>query len=478
MIWGQDEANRETPVAKGPIVAEFRIGSNPTRRTGIFRRAAVRGRHPRPIGTQRCRRFLAPDDVPALLGPGMTVFVAGGANEPATVLDAIRRRPAASADVTWIQSIVPGLNRFDFASLHDEARAIAFFITPETRASYRAGRIDFVPCQLRAVADLLGEGLDLDLAIVSVSAPRDGTSAQDAADFGAGLNCDFVDVVCERAGRVVAEVNSALPDPPDGPRIDARGIDFAVPVSRAPDPFPLPAPDETARAIARNVAGLVRDGDTIQTGIGSIPYAVLGALRDKNDLGLHSGILDDGVMELIERGVITGSRKTIDRGRHVTAYAIGSPALYGWLAERADVRFRPVNYTHAAGTLARIDRFVSINSALEIDLAGQVNAEMIRGAQVTGTGGSVDFMRGAASSRGGRSIVALGATAAQGKVSRIVPRLGDGNAPTALRTDVDYVVTEHGVADLRFRPERARAAALADIAAPEFRAGLRSGERR
>ena len=204
---------------------------------------------------------------------------------------------------------------------------------------------------------------------------------------------------------------------------------------------------------------------------------MLGALRDKNDLGLHSGILDDGVMELVERGVITGARKTIDRGRHVTAYAMGTPDLYGWLGERADVRFRPVNYTHGAGVLARIDRFVSINSALEIDLAGQVNAEMIRGAQVTGTGGSVDFMRGAAGSRGGRSIVALGATAAGGKVSRIVPRLGDGNAATALRTDVDYVVTEHGVADLRFRPERARAAALAQIAAPEFRDELRAAGR-
>jgi len=417
--------------------------------------------------------FISPDDVPGLLAPGMTVFVAGGANEPATVLDAIRRRPAASAGVTWIQSIVPGLNRFDFSSLHDEARAIAFFITPETRASYRAGRIDFVPCQLRAVADLLGEGLDLDLAILSVSAPRDGGPAEDAADFGAGLNCDFVDVVVDRARRVVAEVNDALPDPPDGPRIEARGIDFAVPVSRPPDPFPLPEPDETARAIARNVAGLIRDGDTIQTGIGSIPYAVLGALEEKNDLGLHSGILDDGVMELVERGVITGSRKTIDRGRHVTAYAMGTPALYAWLGERADVRFRPVNYTHGAGTLARIERFVSINSALEIDLGGQVNAEMIRGVQVTGTGGSVDFMRGAAGSRGGRSIVALGATAARGKVSRIVPRLAGGNAPTALRTDVDYVVTEHGVADLRFRAERARAAALSEIAAPEFRDELR-----
>ena len=243
---------------------------------------------------------------------------------------------------------MPGLNRFDFSSLDDESRALAFFITPETRASYRAGRVDFIPCQLRAVADLLEEGLDIDLALMSVSAPRVG-GWEDAPDFGSGLNADYVDVVFDRARRVVAEVNEALPDPPDGPRIAARDIDFAVPVRRPPDAFPLPETDGTARAIARNVATLVRDGDTIQTGIGSIPYAVLGALREKNDLGLHSGILDDGVMELVERGVVNGSRKTIDRGRHVTAYAIGSPDLYDWLGEREDVRFRPVNYTMGRG---------------------------------------------------------------------------------------------------------------------------------
>ncbi len=418
---------------------------------------------------------IAPDDVPALLRPGMTVFVAGGPNEPLTVLDAIRRRPTASAGVTWIQSIVPGLNRFDFCSLHDDARALAFFVTPQTRASHRAGKLEFIPCQLRAAADLLAEGIDIDLALVSVAAPpAAGGAVPDDGDagFSTGLNSDFTDVVFTRARRVVAEVNAAFPAPRDAPRIAARDIDFAVPVRRDPEPLPLPEPDDTARAIARNVAELVRDGDTVQTGIGSIPFAVLGALGEKNDLGLHSGILDDGAMELVERGVVTGAYKTIDRGRHVAAYAIGSPALYAWVGEHPGVRLRPVNYTHGAAVLARIERFVSINSALEVDLAGQVNAEMLDGRQVAGTGGAVDFMRGAAASRGGRSIVALNATAAGGKVSRIVPRLGDGNAPTALRTDIDYVVTEYGAAHLRHASEGARAAALAGIAAPAFRDGL------
>lgn len=407
----------------------------------------------------------------------MTVFVAGGANEPLMLLDAVRAQPRAAAGVNWVQSIVPGLNRFDFCSLDETARATAFFITAETRASHDAGRIDLIPCQLRAVADLIREGLDIDLALMSVAAPagtEDADALADATTFNAGPTCDFVDVVFERARRVVVEVNAALPAPADGCLVDAKHIDLAVPVDRPPPPFPVPEPDETMRAIAREVAMLVRDGDTIQTGIGSLPYAVLSALHEKNDLGLHSGIIDDGVMELARRGVLNGARKSIDRGRHTAAYGFGSAALHDWLGECPEVMLRPVNYTHGAGVLARIERFVSINSALEVDLAGQVNAETVRGSQIAGTGGAVDFMRGAASSDGGRSIVALNATAAGGKVSRIVPRIDGGNATTALRTDIDHVVTEHGVAHLRHLPLRARAEALIEIADPGFRDELRA----
>ena len=215
----------------------------------------------------------------------------------------------------------------------------------------------------------------------------------------------------------------------------------------------------------------------MQTGIGQIPAAVLAALSERNDLGLHSGLIDPSVQALIERGVITGQAKTLDRGLHVTGAALGDTALYDWLATQAAVAFRPASHTHEISAMRQIDNFVSINSAVEVDLYGQVNAEMIGTRQVSGTGGAVDFMRGAAASNGGRSIVALLATAREGAVSRIVPALSTGTAATAARTDVDYVITEFGVAHLWGASQATRAAALIDIAAPAHRDALRDAWR-
>ena len=220
------------------------------------------------------------------------------------------------------------------------------------------------------------------------------------------------------------------------------------------------------------MASLVNDGDCIQSGIGAIPYAVMSQLSEKNDLGLHSGILDDSAQQLVERGVLTGAAKNHDRGKHVAASALGTAEFYQWAGRCPDVRLRPYSYTHGAAVLIAIENFVSINSAMEVDFHGQVNSEMIKGRQITGTGGAVDFMRGAAAARGGRSVIALTATAAGGKLSRIIPKLATENAATALRTDIDYVVTEFGVAHLRYLPLHERARALIEVAAPKFRRDL------
>ena len=187
--------------------------------------------------------------------------------------------------------------------------------------------------------------------------------------------------------------------------------------------FPATPPDAVAQQIGRRVAELVADGDCIQTGIGAIPAAILAALANKNDLGLHSGLIDDGGRALIESGVMTGRAKKIDRGLHVTGMALGSSALLDWLAQRPDVVFRGADHTHEVRVIGELSGFVSINSAVEVDLFGQVNAERVAGRQISGTGGSVDFMRAAKASPGGRSIVAMTATARGGSVSRIVPRV-------------------------------------------------------
>jgi 4-hydroxybutyrate CoA-transferase len=227
--------------------------------------------------------------------------------------------------------------------------------------------------------------------------------------------------------------------------------------------------DSAAATIGANVAALIRDGDCIQTGIGSIPAAILKALGDRNDLGLHGGLIDDGGMALIRAGNVTGTRKGVDKGLAVTGMALGSTGLYDWLAETPEVVFRGANHTHEVAVIRELDNFVSINSAVEVDLYGQVNAEVAGGRQISGTGGSVDFMRAARASRGGRSIIAMNATARGGTVSRIVPRV---ELVTALRTDVDLVVTEHGVASLKGQSVAERARRLIAIAAPEFRDGL------
>jgi 4-hydroxybutyrate CoA-transferase len=228
--------------------------------------------------------------------------------------------------------------------------------------------------------------------------------------------------------------------------------------------------DDAAQEIGRLVARLIRDGDCLQTGIGAIPAAILNQLTDKNDLGMHGGLIDDGGMRLIQQGILNGARKAIDTGRHITGMALGSDDLMQWLASEHNVVFRGANHTHEVNVIRQLDGFVSVNSAVEVDLFGQVNAEMAGGRQISGTGGSVDFMRAAKASKGGRSIVAMNATARGGSVSRIVPKV---EMVTALRTDVDTVVTEYGVAQVKDLPNAARAEAMIEIAAPQFRDQLR-----
>ncbi len=411
--------------------------------------------------------WISPDALPDLLRPAMTVYVVGGVNEPQVLIEALQAAPAASAGVTYLAQLVPGINRGDLSALHPEARIATFFATPEIGPALAAGRVDFRPMQYRAIYDYLRDDAKVDLALAQLAPPDgDGNCSQ-------GLSVDFLPAVIDQAGIVVAEINRAMPAPPGAPSVPLARVDYAVRTDRPLPAMPVLAPTEAARTIGRRIADLVQDGDCIETGIGAIPSAVLAALGDKNDLGLHSGMIADGVMELAEDGVLTGAAKTIDRGKIVTGLTLGSAALYDWAGRARELRYRGVDYTHDVGVIRRIDNFVAINSALEVDLFGQINADMLAGRQVSGTGGSVDFMRGAALASGGRSIVALTATAARGSISRIVPALAAGTAATALRTDVDYVVTEFGAARLRHLPVAARAEALIAIAAPGFREELR-----
>jgi len=406
---------------------------------------------------------LKAERLPALLARGQRIFLGGASNEPEGLLSAVAAEPDAVRDVTFIQFPLAALNLRDPSSFGEGARLETFFMAPQLEEGLAAGRVAFLPMQLRAIYDYLS-GTRIDLAFIQVARDAEGT-------LRSGPNVDFLDAVLGNAKRVVAELNHGFVAPAGCPAIAEDAIDYLVETERPLPELRAPDLDDESDAIGRIVAGLIRDGDCLQTGIGSIPAAIFTALGEKNDLGLHSGLIDDGGMRLIERGVVNGRRKTRDQGLHVTGMALGSRALFDWIAERNDVVFRSADYTHEVSILRHLRGFVSINSALEVDLFGQVNAEYAGGRQLTGTGGSVDFMRAAKAAPQGRSIIAMTATASRGSVSRIVPRV---ELVTALRTDVDLVVTEYGVADLKSAPSSARAEALIEIAAPEFRDELRA----
>lgn len=393
--------------------------------------------------------------VVGLLSPGQRIYVAGSSNEPTGMLAELSACELPE-DLHFIQFPLPGLNQFDYTSWNETASVTTFFMSSALAAGH-GSRVHYLPMQMRTTYDYLGAGVDVYLLQVAYDQDR---------NLRVGPNVDFHDSVLAQAPIVIAQLNSSFVAPAGGMLINPALIDIMF-ESDVLAPSLAPATiDDTALEIGRLVAALIRDGDCLQTGIGAIPAAILSQLNNKNDLGMHGGLIDDGGMKLIENGNLTGAHKAIDTGKHVTGMALGSKALMQWLASNRDVVFRGANHTHEVSVIRQLSGFVSVNSAVQVDLFGQVNAEMAGGRQISGTGGSVDFMRGAKASKGGRSIVAMSATARGGSVSRIVSKV---EIATALRTDVDTVVTEYGVAQIKDLPNRARAEALVHIAAPQFR---------
>jgi 4-hydroxybutyrate CoA-transferase len=408
-------------------------------------------------------RELTPAQVPDLLKPGMTVFLAGSATEPSSLIAALAARPDASRGVRYTGVLVPGVNRVDPVAWHPAARGTMFFITPDMRATFEAGRTELIPLQYCENYAYLRDRMPIDLALVGV-APPDASGR-----CSPGICNDFLPLLLERGVPIVAELNPQIPRTLGAPAAPLDSFAYTVAVDHSLIEQTAGALGPDFLAIGRHVAGLIRDGDCVQIGIGKVPAAVLNALKDHKRLGMHTGMIVDEVMMLAEAGVLTGEHKPIDKGEIVTGFALGSRALYDWCARRRDLRFEPVGYTHDVRRIAQLDRFMSINSAIEVDLFGQTNAEHVDGRQISGIGGSVDFVRGARMSNGGRSIMALGATAGGGKVSRIVGGLRADTPTTCLRSDTDTVVTEYGVAELRYKPIDARAEALIAVAAPQFR---------
>jgi acyl-CoA hydrolase/GNAT superfamily N-acetyltransferase len=346
-------------------------------------------------------------------------------------------------------------------------RANAFFIGSNVRDAVAGGFADYTPIFLSEIPALFrSRKVPLDVALVTVSPPdRHGFCSL-------GVSVDVVRAAVDTAAVVVAEVNPTMPRTHGASFIHADDIDRFVPNSNPILERPMEAPDAASLRIGAFCASLIEHGSTLQMGIGGIPNAVLSNLGSKIDLGLHTEMLSDGVIPLIEGGVITCRRKSLHPNKAVTSFCMGSRKLYDFVDDNPFFEFLPNEFTNDPFVIAKNDRMVSINSALQVDLTGQVCADSIGTRFYSGIGGQVDFIRGAARSAGGRSIIALESTAKGGTVSRIVPVLSEGAGVVTTRGDVNTVVTEHGIAELRGRTVRERALSLISVAHPDFRAEL------
>lgn len=399
---------------------------------------------------------------------GDRVVIGHACAEPQSLIEALVARAAELREVEIVHMVAMGPAKYAQPGMEKSFRHAGFFLGTSTRKAVEEGRADFTPCYFSEVPRLFRNRiLPVDVAMIQVTEP-------DADGFCSyGLSADYTQPAAESARIVIAQMNKLLPRT-GGARIPVDAITFIVEKNEPPIELPLPKIGEVERKIGEHVASLIPDGATLQLGIGAIPDAVLLLLKGKKDLGIHSEMFSDGVVELAEAGVITNCRKTLNPGKFVCTFLMGTRRLYDFVDNNPAVELAPVDYVNDVWVIGQHDDMVSINSALQVDLMGQVNAETIGSRQFSGAGGQVDFVRGASRSKGGKSIIAMPSTASGGKVSRICLELDRGAAVTTPRNDVHYVVTEFGIAELRGKSLRQRAEALIGIAHPDFREALRS----
>ncbi|SCU84417.1 Acetyl-CoA hydrolase/transferase [Cupriavidus necator] len=400
----------------------------------------------------------------ALIRPGDHIWWGQATAEPLTLTRALVEHRRAIAQGGRL-SVFVGIGQSDTLQ-PAQADVLDFFgyaASGPHRQLARAGVLDIVPSHYSHLPGLIRQGtLRADVALVQVS------PADEQGRHSLGLVHEYIPAALDRARVIIAEVNPEVPWTHGSRYLSADDIDLQVEALHPPISLDRSAPGPAEQAIARHIAGWVEDGATLQMGIGNLPEAVIAALNGHRDLGLHSGAIGDGIAALAEAGVLTNARKSIDTGVGIAGILMGSERLRRWAHRNPQLQLRETAYTHHPEVLASVDKLTAINSAIEVDLTGQVNAEVAAGVYVGAVGGAVDFLRGAARSRGGLPIVALPATAKG--ASRIVAQLsGPVSTP---RSDAGLIVTEHGVADLRGQTLSQRVRRMLDLAAPEHRADL------
>jgi 4-hydroxybutyrate CoA-transferase len=398
---------------------------------------------------------------------GDCVYIHPGCAEPEQLVKAMVARAGDLRDVKVIHILTRGIADYVLPEMSKSFRHVALFSGANVRDAVNEGRADFVPVFLSEIESLFGRGeLPIDVALIHVSPPDE----HGFCSFGVGVDTTKTAAECARI--VIAQVNPKMPRALGDSFIHLNKIHHVVEVTDDLLEFPMGEVSDTAMRMGRYIADLIEDGSTLQLGIGEIPDAVLKYLSEKKHLGIHSEMVSDGVIDLVESGVITNERKTLHAGKILAGFVLGTRRLFEFIHNNPIFEFHPSQYVNDPFVISQNEKQVSINSAIEVDLTGQVCADSIGYYFYSGIGGQVDFVRGAARSKGGKPIIALRSTARDNTASRIVPHLKEGAGVVTSRGDVHYVVTEFGVAYLHGKSVRERCKSLIEIAHPSFREEL------
>jgi acetyl-CoA hydrolase len=423
-------------------------------------------------GAASAVRWTSAADAVKAVRSGQRVYIGGGCGVPVVLAGELARRAPELRDVEIIHILTAGTSAWVTPEASSAFRVNSLFIGPNVRGAVREGRADFTPVFLSEIPRLFREGhLPIDVALIAVSPPDEHGYCSYGVEVG------VTKPAVESARVVIAEINPRMPRVWGNSFIHISRIDYCVEVDYPLPEFRQGEPAPLYSRIGRHVADLIEDGATLQMGIGAIPNAVLDYLGDKRDLGVHSEMFSDGIIDLVQRGVITGARKTLLPGKLVAGFVLGTERVYRFIHNNPIIELRTTDFTNDPFTISRNDKMVAINAALQVDLTGQVCADSIGTKFYSGVGGQADFIRGAARSKGGKPIIALPSTALGGTVSRIVSTLEPGAGVTTSRNDVHYIVTEYGVAYLYGKTVRQRAEALIAVAHPDFRAELAAAAR-
>lgn len=412
-------------------------------------------------------KLVSASDAVAEIKSGERIYISGNAATPFALMKALAARKEELKDIELVHVLLVGEDPLSSREMHGHFRHNSLFVGPADRQAINEGRADYIPIFLHQIPNLFYSGqMPLDAALIHTSLP------DEHGFMSLGVEVLASKAAIEKAKVVIAQVNDKMPRILGDSFVHVSKVDKMVEISEDLPQLEKKPFSEVERKIGHSIAELIEKGSTLQLGIGGIPDAVLSALKGEMELGIHTEMVSDGVMDAIESGIVTGAKKSFHPNKVILTFMLGSKSLYEYANNNPIFEAHPTDYTNHPFNVSQNDKMVAINSAIEVDISGQVCSDSIGTYIYSGFGGQVDFIRGAAHSKGGKSIIALPSTAKQGNMSRIVPYLKQGAGVVTTRADVKYIITEYGVAYLHGKNLQERTKALINIAHPNFRDDL------